>query len=137
VRRLRRAALVLVALVAAFAAITWVALEQSGVAIVETHASDGSVRKTHVWTVELDGSLWLEAGSPKNAWFADLGRDPHLRLSAAGESRDAVAEIVPEKSAEIRAALRAKYGWRDAWIQMLVNANRSTAVRLRFSDPRS
>ena len=127
-----RLGLVLLAACAAFAAITWLALESGGVAVVETHAPDGTTRATHVWTVEHDGALWLEAGSPNNAWFADLRRDPHLRLRAEGATRDAVAEIVPEKSAEIRAALRAKYGWRDAWIQMLVNANRSTAVRLTF-----
>lgn len=126
-----RIGLVLLALAAAFAGITWLALEQSGVAVIVTHARDGDARKTHVWSVEHDGALWLEAGSPTNAWFADLTRDPHLRLTAEGTTRDAVAEIVPEKSAEIRAALRAKYGWRDAWVQMLVNANRSTAVRLR------
>jgi hypothetical protein len=132
VRIALRLGLVLLAACAAFAAITWLALEQSGVAVIETHAPDGTLRATHVWTVERDGALWLEAGSPTNAWFADLTRDPHLRLRMDGATRDAVAEIVPEKSAEIRAALHAKYGWRDAWIQMLVNANRSTAVRLTF-----
>ena len=101
-------------------------------AVIETRAPDGTTHATHVWTVERDGALWLEAGSPTNAWFADLTRDPHLRLRMDGATRDAVAEIVPEASAEIRAALRAKYGWRDAWIQMLVNANRSTAVRVTF-----
>ena len=128
----RRIALVLLALGAAFAGITWLALEMGGVAVIETRAPDGTTHATHVWTVERDGALWLEAGSPTNAWFADLTRDPHLRLRVGSTTRDAVAEIVPEKSAEIRAALRAKYGWRDAWIQMLVNANRSTAVRVTF-----
>ena len=77
-----RLGLALLALAAAFAGITWLALEQSGVAVVETHAPDGTTHTTHVWTVEHDGALWLEAGSPRNAWFADLTRDPHLRLRA-------------------------------------------------------
>ena len=85
-------------LVAGFAAITWLALESGGVAVIETRAPDGTTHATHVWTVERDGALWLEAGSPSNAWFADLTRDPHLRLRVDGATRDAVAEIVPEKS---------------------------------------
>jgi hypothetical protein len=132
VRIALRLGLALLALAAGFAAITWLVLEQSGVAVVETHAPDRSTRATHVWTVERDGFTWLEAGSPENPWFADVTRDPHLRLRLDGQTRDAVGEIVPEASAEIRAAIRAKYGWRDAWVQMLVNANRSTPVRLTF-----
>jgi hypothetical protein len=133
VRIALRLGLALLVLVVGFAGVSWLALESGGVAVIETRAPDGTTHATHVWTVEHDGSLWLEAGSPKNKWFADLTRDPHLRLTVAGATRDAVAEIVPDKSAEIRAALRAKYGWRDAWVQMLVNENRSTAVRVRTS----
>jgi len=127
----RRLALTLLALAAVFAAITWLALEQGGVAVIETRAPDGTPHKTHVWTVEHDGALWLEAGSPQNAWFVDLQRDPRLRLQIDGATRDATAEIVPEASPDIRAAIREKYGWRDAWVQMLVNANSATAVRVR------
>ena len=128
-----RLGLAVLAVAAAFAGITWLALEQSGVAVIATHMPDGDARKTHVWSVEHDGALWLEAGKPENPWFADLTRDPHFRITLDGATRDAVAEIVPGKSAEIRTALRAKYGWRDAWVQMLVNENRSTAVRVRTS----
>lgn len=132
-----RLGLGLLALLLAFAATTWLALEASGVAIVETRAPDGTARRTHVWSVEHDGATWLEAGKPENPWFADVRRDPRLRITRDGATRDAVAEVVPEASPAIRAALRARYGWRDAWVQMLVDANRASAVRLRFSDPPS
>ena len=136
-RVLARLALALFGLLVAFAAITWLALERSGVAVVWTRGPAGAVRATHVWTVERDGATWLEAGEPENPWFADLRRDPQLSLELDGAKRDAVAEIVPEASPAVRAAMRAKYGWRDRWVQLLVNANRATAVRLRFSDPPS
>lgn len=101
-----RIAAALAALALAFAAITWLALEQSGVAIAETRAPDGSLRRTHVWSVELDGRTWLEAGKPTNPWFADLQRGPHLRLTLDGVTREARAEIDPHSSATIRAAMR-------------------------------
>jgi len=132
-----RLALAPVGLLVAFAATTWLALERSGVAVVWTRVPGGDLRATHVWTVERDGATWLEAGKPENPWFADLRRDPHLTIELDGAKRDAVAEIVPEASPAVRAAMRAKYGWRDAWVQLLVEANRATAVQLRFSDPPS
>jgi len=132
---IRWLALALAVACVAFAATTWLALEWSGVAVVETQAADGSARQTHVWTVEREGFTWLEAGKPENPWFADASRDPHIRLRVDGRTVDALAEVVPEASPAVRAAMRAKYGWRDAWVQMLVNANRATAVRVRARSP--
>lgn len=51
----------------AFGGITWVALEASDVARIETRAPSGEARTTHVWFVERDDGLWLEAGTPENA----------------------------------------------------------------------
>jgi len=39
---------IVAALIVAFVAISWLALESGGVAIVETRAPDGSMRATHV-----------------------------------------------------------------------------------------
>jgi hypothetical protein len=121
-----------IALAVAFVAITWLALEAGGVAVVETRAEDGSTRATHVWFVEPDGELWLEAGSPENPWFADLGRDSRLALRADGRSGAYVAERRDdaEARARVRAALREKYGWRDRWIGLFVDPSRSLVVRL-------
>lgn len=131
-----RAALAFLALALGFVALTGIALESGGVAIVETRAPDGTTRATHVWFVEHHGALWLEAGAPENGWFQDVQRDPRLRVRVHGAARDARAEIAPEASADVRARLRAKYGWRDVWVGLLVNASRSVAVRLREADQR-
>ena len=116
----------------AFAAITWLALESGGVAIVETRAEDGSIRSTHVWFVESDRELWLEAGSAQNPWFDDLGRDPRIAFRAEGRHGEFLAERFadPPARARIRALLREKYGLRDAWIALLFDTSRSVAVRL-------
>lgn len=123
---------VAVALVVGFIALTWLALESGDVAVVETRAEDGSTRATHVWFVEPDGELWLEAGSPENPWFADLGREPRLTLHADGRTGAYVAERSDdaESRARVRALLREKYGLRDRWIGLFVDQTRSLVVRL-------
>ena len=89
------------ALAIAFAAITRLALESGGVAIVETHAGDGSIRSTHVWFVEPERELWIEAGSAQNPWFDDLGRDRapggQLATSHSGQARRAVASVIDQQ----------------------------------------
>ncbi|HEU4429325.1 MAG TPA: hypothetical protein VFT98_11270 [Myxococcota bacterium] len=130
---MRRALIALAAAVAVFVAVTWLALEGSGVAVVTTTTPDGSPRETHVWFAELGGVLWLEAGLPENPWFTDAQRSPRIRLALPGAVATAFdAHPVPTAEAQqrVRAALHHKYGWRDTWVGLLVDASRSVAVRL-------
>ena len=85
-----------------------------------------------MWFVEPDGELWLEAGSPANPWFEDLGRDPRLHLRADGREGDYLAERRDDAEfrARIRALLAEKYGLRDRWIGLFVDQSRSLVVRL-------
>ena len=127
------------ALTLAFGAITWAALEAGGgVAVVETRAEDGSPRSTHVWYVEEDGELWLEAGTPENAWYQDVLRDPVLGFHSEGRVGRYLAE--PSEDGErhrwLRERLAAKYGWRDRWVSLYVDQDRSLAVRLMLARER-
>jgi hypothetical protein len=134
----KRAALALLAAVAAFAALTAFALEAGEVAVVITTAPDGAARRTHVWFARVDGALRLEAGAPENAWFVDAQAQPRLTLALPGEPpRAFVATPLRDVASQprVRAALHAKYGWRDAWVGMLVDARRSVAVRLDPATP--
>lgn len=108
------------------------ALESGGVAVVETLAPDGSTRSTHVWFAEPDGELWIEAGTPENGWFADVGRNPALSFRADSRSGSYRAHVIEDPGAHdrIRSLLRRKYGWRDRWVGLLVDTSRSVAVRL-------
>jgi hypothetical protein len=129
---LKRGLIVLGSLVAAFAAVTWWALESGGVAIVTTGPAGGGRRSTHVWYVETDGEVWLEAGTPENGWFVDLETNPNLALEIDGHSRRwrAVPIDDPSGHQRIRSLLRKKYGFRDWWVGLLVDTSRSVAVRL-------
>jgi hypothetical protein len=120
------------ALAIAFGATTWWALESGGIAVVETRSPEGTVRSTHVWYVERGGELWLEAGSPENGWFRDVQNDPVLTFRADGNSARYVARPVEDSSTHqrVRSLVREKYGIRDRWIGLGVDASRSVAVRL-------
>ena len=111
---------------------TWWALESGGVAVVRTTAPDGSLRSTHVWYVEPDGALWIEAGTPENPWFVDTQRDPRVAFSAETRSGDYLAQRIERLGARdrIRALLRQKYGIRDWWVGVLFDTSRSIAVEL-------
>ncbi len=127
----RRLLLLGAVLLAAFLLVTYWALESSEVARITTYPAGGEPRTTHVWVAELDGDPWLEAGTPENAWYRDVLEDPRLRLEFEGAAaREFRAQTVPGRSGDVRAALRARYGWRDRWVGMFVDASRSLAVRL-------
>lgn len=117
--------------------ITWCALEWSGVATIDTIATDGTNRTTHVWFVEHDGQLLLEAGTPENGWFVDAQKPLQLRIS---QPSDLVGNYriepisSPDGHTRIRALMREKYGLRDWWIGTLFDTTRSVEVRLAPHD---
>lgn len=121
-----------VLVLAALVGFTWWALESGGVAVIETQAADGSQRETHVWFAEPDGELWLEAGTPANAWYVDVQADPRVGFSADGRTGAYMARPVaePEGHDRIRSLLREKYGVRDWWIALIFDTSSSVAVRL-------
>ena len=128
----KRALVAVVVLLLGFVGLMWWALESSGVAVVETERADGSRRSTHVWYVVRDGELWLEAGTPENGWFRDVGTTPRLTLRSDGRVAEYVPEPMRDPSAHgrIRLWLRDKYGFRDRWVALIFDTSRSVAVRL-------
>lgn len=136
VRNRKRAAIALATLFVAPVLFTAWALEGGGVAVVTTQGPVGP-RETHVWYARDQGQWLLEAGTPENPWFVDLGRDPHLQLKAPDASGRFRAEPLPnpEGHEHVRRLLRAKYGVRDAWIALLFDTDRSVAVALSPEAP--
>jgi hypothetical protein len=131
-RLFKIASAIFVALLIGFVAITWWALEAGGVAVIETTSPDGSPRETHVWYVEADGELWLEAGTPTNMWYLDIQRDPTLMFLAEDRVRNTLAR--PSDSTadrdRVRSLLHQKYGFRDWWVGGFVDSTKSIAVLL-------
>jgi hypothetical protein len=129
---MKHALVTVLLLLLAFAGLTWWALESSGVAVLETQRPEGSTRSTHVWYVTHNGEVWLEAGTPENAWFQDVEGSPRVLLRLEGRSTEYLAEPIREASGHttIRSLLREKYGVRDWWVGLLFDTSRSVAVRL-------
>jgi hypothetical protein len=131
-RTLKRVLIGIATLIAAFVATTWWVLESGGVAVVETRMPAGGVRSTHIWYVEPDGELWVEAGTPQNGWYLDAQVVPELHFRAEGRSVRCTARPIEDPGAHdrLRTLLREKYGFRDAWVGVLVDTSRSIALRL-------
>jgi hypothetical protein len=114
------------------AAVTWYALEGHDVANLRTTRGDGDWRQTHVWVVEEGESLWIEAATPERAWLRDIESNPLVEVERAGSVASYRASPAPGTTArdQLRAALRAKYGWADVWVGLFQNTSRAVAVRL-------
>lgn len=122
----------LVLIVLSLLTTTWVALEQDGVLVVETHSIDGDLRATHIWFVENEGKIYLEGGNPNNPWVKDLESLDVIRI--AGEGRDGEYRFTVNESPShhdlIRNLMRRKYGWRDWWVDLLFDTSESSLIEL-------
>jgi hypothetical protein len=127
--------LVLVALVVlgVVAAATYVAGEQTEVAVLRTVDEQGLWYDTSLWVVDYDGAPWVRVARPERTWFQRLLRDPHAQIVRAGIAREVMAS--PQDSertrANVDAAFRAKYGAVDWWYGLLL---RRGAIPVRL-DP--
>ena len=109
---------------------TLIALELNGVITVETVNSESrQPRHTHIWYVEVEDQLMLEAGNPENPWVKDLALSETIVLMGGG--LDGVYSfLIHDRDSHdmIRSSMRSKYGWRDWWISVLFDTSASTAV---------
>ena len=116
----------------AFGVVTLVALEGGEVVQLRTVTSDGSLRTTRTWVADDEGATWIEAANPQRPFLLDLEERPVVSLVRGGAVQRLRAVPVPGDAPHrrIRALLRAKYGWADAWIGLLADTSASVAVRL-------
>jgi len=128
----KRLALGLLLLLLAFGGITLFALEASHVAVLVTPRPAGGMRETHVWWADDDGALLVEAATPERAWLAEAEAAGEIDVVREGRRERFRVERIEAPGAHdrLRALLRAKYGWRDAWVDLLQDTSHSVAVRL-------
>ena len=119
--------------VMSFVGITFFALEYGDVAVVETmDKSTGKQRLTHIWHVQTGDQLFLEGGSPTNPWVQDLEYLSTIRLIGNGIDGEYAFVIRDDDDnhAEIRALMRAKYGWRDRWVGIVFDTSKSMLIEV-------
>ena len=115
--------------------VTYVALESGNVLTAQTiDQKTGEARDTHIWFVEDERGLFLEAGSPQNPWVQDLVDGSTLGLKGKGVDGDYQFVIQPGRHSEIRTMMRARYGWRDRWIGLLFDVSRSQLIEVKKND---
>ena len=122
--------------VVAFGAVTLLALEGGEVVTVRTHDAGGRTRDTRTWIADEAGGAWVEAATPERPFLRDVMADPSLDVWRRGRwhhCRAAVAEN-PDGHERIRRLLADKYGWRDCWIGMLADTDRSLGLRIDCED---
>jgi hypothetical protein len=116
-----------------FGAVTWAALESAEVVVLRTFDADGTAYESRVWIAgDEEGRAWIEAAEPRKPFYLRLIGRTEVELLRAGETQvmRAVPLPGPEGHRRIRELLAAKYGWRDAWVGLLVDTSASVAVRL-------
>jgi hypothetical protein len=132
-RRLAIAAAIALAALAALAVGTYLAGEQTEVALLRTFDSDGTVHETKLWVVDDGGSVWVRVARPQRRWLRRIEREPRVTLVRHGVARGYRATAVRDLEARARVdrLMAEKYGRADWWYGLLV---RSQPIPVRL-DP--
>jgi len=105
---------------------TWVAGEQTEVAVLRTREAGGAPRDTKLWVVDLDGDQWVRVARPEREWFKRLRANPEIEIIRHGgppERVRATPDPTEETKAKLDQAFRAKYGLVDWWYGVLLRRN--------------
>ncbi len=129
-KRLIRLVTVLLLGLIVFYGVILVASESGEVLVLSSVDADGKTVETRLWTVEYDGSHWLRAGSPDNAWYVRLLARPEVTFRLGNQSRAATAVPEPEASDAINELMNEKYGWADEVIDFVFGREDAIAIRL-------
>jgi len=91
----------------------WDMLADLGTVEVVTADADGEARVTTIWLAVVDEQGYIRTGDTR--WFANLKRDPALKLRAGGAEYAVKSELVEDAALNTRidAAFRTKYGFSD------------------------
>src|SRR5262245_3999529 len=132
----RRIVTVTLGCVVVFAGVTLLALEGGEVVTLRTHDAAGRTRDTRTWIAEEAGGAWVEAATPERPFLRDVMADPSLDVWRGGQWHRCRALVAqnPAGHERIRRLLAEKYGWKDRWIGMLADTDRSLGLRIECED---
>ena len=102
---------------------TFVAGEQTEVAVLRTVDDVGTPHDTKLWIVDHGGATWIRVGRPKRYWFQRLQSHPAVQLirnGGAPQPMIAKPDFSPQARAEIDRAFSEKYGRVDWWYGLVL-----------------
>jgi hypothetical protein len=120
----------LIGIVAVVFLLQVVASESGEVVVLTTRGEAGAEETTRLWVVDLDDGQYLRA-QPDSGWYTRLSAEPDVRLERAGVEDGYTAVTRMDQSAAVNGSMRAKYGWRDVIIELLVGG-REDAVAVQL-----
>lgn len=109
-------------------------LGRGEVVTITTVSTTGGKHDTPLWIVEIDGKLYLRAGSPKARWLARLENESQIGLKRDRVTRTLHARALRDDRASRTAVNRAmaeKYGLADRVVGFLVDHEQSVPIVLR------
>lgn len=107
-----------------------IAAESGEVVVLRTSDAAGAPRETRLWVVDDGSHVWLRSGSDAAGWYQELLARPEVEVQRGDQTLRVRA--VPEVGARARinGLMRAKYGWADAYIGVLVARDAAIPIRL-------
>jgi len=130
----RRLVLILLSALFLLALGTYIAGEQTEVAVLRTFDPDQTPHDTKMWIVDYQGHAYVRVGRQGRPWGERAHAHPDVELSRGGVATPVHATFVDDSPTlqAVDAAFRAKYGWVDWWFGLVLRSH-ATTVRL---DPR-
>ncbi|MEM7217225.1 MAG: hypothetical protein AAF515_02600 [Pseudomonadota bacterium] len=90
------------------------------IVVLQRPAADGSVDEIRLWIVDDGDRALIKHGQADAYWMQRLASNPTVRLTREGELRTYGAAVAPESRDRYDELRRAKYGWADATLAVLM-----------------
>ena len=106
--------------------------DEGEVVTLVTKNVDGAAFDTQLWIVQLDGHLYLRAGSSHARWLARLRENPLVTLKRGDEKLPfkAIPQDDPATLNAVNALMAEKYGYADRTLAYIVDRKHSVAILL-------
>jgi hypothetical protein len=128
---MRRIGAIALAVLALAALATYLAGEQTELAVLRTFDAGGAAHETKMWVIDVGDTPWVRVANPERAWYQRLLTEPRVELVRGGrvEARVARPSADPTVRRAVDEAFAEKYGLVDAWYGLLL---RRGAVPVRL-----
>jgi hypothetical protein len=120
VKTLLRVLLGVVGVVVLLGVLQVVAAEGIEVVVVHTVDESGEPQQTRIWILEDEGKVYIRGGA--GGWTSRVAAHPEIAIEREDASEELLGVVQPDDGVRRRVnrLFREKYGWRDAFISMLI-----------------
>jgi hypothetical protein len=107
-------------------------IDEGEIVTVTTLNAEGQAFETQLWIVQVEGTSYLRANSPRSDWLARARRGPAVELqrgATVGPWR-VVPENDPERRQRVNQAMAEKYSLSDRLLVLLFDRDEMVPLRL-------